>query len=94
MKNETSHKFRKFLAYLNFFRHFLSKYRYILSFLNIMISVKVRRKFINFSQKIFKFERYFIEKREENEIYVFSFHSAKNFDDLLRKFRDLSGAKV
>jgi hypothetical protein len=89
MKNENfsqipdiSSIFQIFLAlFLKISRQFVISWTFLWNSGKISSTSKFRRKIANF-----------IEKREWKM--KFHFHSGKNLDDFLLKFRDLSGAKV
>ena len=74
-----SHKFRKFLAFSEFFSHFFAKYRDSFSFPEHFCEIPA------------KFHQIFAEKsqissKNENEKMKFHFHSGKNLDGFLLKF--------
>ena len=82
-----SHKFRKFLAFSEFFSNFFAKYRDSFSFPEHFCEIPA------------EFHQNFAEKsqtssKNENEKMKFHFHYCKNLDVFLLKFGDRSGVKV
>ena len=86
MKNEISHKFRKFLAFSECFWRFVSKYRDSSSFPEHFCEIPAN--FIEISQKNRKFPFFFPSRKFHRKTRM------KNLDRFSLRFWDLSGAKA